>query len=438
MSDQLLQFLFEDMAPRPLSVSELNRSLCEEVEKRFGSVWVEGEIVNFSVPGSGHWYFTLRDGGAQIRAACFKSSNWRIRFEPYDGLTVRVRGKISMFEPRGEIQIIVDSLEPVGEGALRVAFDQIRDKLEREGLFDSALKRRIPQFPRRIGVVTSPTGAALFDILHVLSRRARSVNVLLLPTFVQGEIASLDIVRAIRLANEFNERAGPEQKIEVLIVGRGGGAAEDLWAFNEEIVARAIRASAIPVISAVGHEVDTTIADFAADVRAATPSAAAELVAAHEEELESRIANAAARVLQAGKYALLVRQRALQELQSDLSASEVDRLAKANKRFLKASSRLSPGHLRSVLTETRTRHSFLHNRHQSSMRAMLRSHSDGLKIAMASLDALSPLNVLSRGFSITEDQGGRIVRSSAEVTEGDVVRIRLSTGALHADVRSKE
>ena len=438
MSDQLLQFLFDDMAPRPLSVSELNRKVCDELERRIGSVWVEGEITNFSVPGSGHWYFTLHDSGSQIRAACFKSSNYRIRFQPLDGLRVRVRGKVSMFEPRGELQIVVESLEPVGEGARRIAFEQIREKLEREGLFDQGVKRPIPHFPRRVGVVTSRTGAAFFDILTVLSRRAHSVSVLLLPTPVQGENASIEIARAIRLANEFNAHTQSDRQIEVLIVGRGGGAAEDLWAFNEEIVARAIRASDIPVISAVGHEIDTTIADFVADVRAATPSAAAELVAAHEEELDSRITNASARIVQAGKFVLLQRSSAAGALENALSIQATELVANANRRYLKASGRLSPIHLRSVLSETLGRHSFLDDRHQNAARQAIKSRSDRLRLTMASLHALSPLSVLERGFSLTQNEAGDIIRNADQAQVGEALRIKLASGALRAEVISKE
>ncbi len=268
-----------------MTVSELNAEVRSAIERQFASVWVEGEIVNFTAARSGHWYFTLHDGSSQLRAAVWKTTNFRIRFQPFDGLQVRVRGRLSIYEPRGEYQMIVESLEPVGEGALAVAYEQIKAKLEKEGLFDDSLKRALPSFPKRIGIVTSPTGAAYFDILHVLSRRARSISIVLIPTLVQGEMAGEQISEAIRFANRYNDSAALIDKIDVLIVGRGGGSAEDLWAFNEEIVARHIRGSAIPVISAVGHEVDFTIADLVADLRAATPSAAAEIVARAEQEI---------------------------------------------------------------------------------------------------------------------------------------------------------
>jgi exodeoxyribonuclease VII large subunit len=247
MDRSLLRNLFDETEePRPLTVSQLNAQVKGTLEGRFASVLVEGEIANFSAPRSGHWYFTLHDASSQLRAACYRGANMRIRFQPFDGLQVRVRGKLTVYEPKGDYQMLVESLQPVGEGALRVAFEQIRTRLEAEGLFAAELKRRLPRYPRRIGVVTSPTGAAYFDILNVLTRRARSVSVVLVPTRVQGESAAAEICEAIRFANVYNAGLGAADKIDVLIVGRGGGSAEDLWVFNEETVARAIRASAIP------------------------------------------------------------------------------------------------------------------------------------------------------------------------------------------------
>ncbi|HKX83780.1 MAG TPA: exodeoxyribonuclease VII large subunit, partial [Pyrinomonadaceae bacterium] len=254
----------------------------------------------------------------------------------------------------------------------------------------------------------------------------------------QGENAALDIVRAIRTANEFNTACPTGKRIEVLIVGRGGGAAEDLWAFNEEIVARAIRSSAIPVISAVGHEIDTTIADLVADMRAATPSAAAEVVAAHEEELEHRIANASARMIQAGKYALLKRRGAVDDLHSSLIGASGELLSEANRRYLRVSSRLTPSHLKSVLGETRNRHSVLEKRHQTAVSDVLLKKVKAFELAARSLNTLSPLNVLNRGFSITENEAGVILHSSDQTCEGEKVRIRLSSGTLRAEVLSKE
>src|SRR5467141_4338761 len=271
-----LSSLFDETERQPMSVSELTGMIRGELERRFASVWVEGEISNFRAHGSGHWYFTLKDEFAQLRSACYRSSNQRIRFRPEDGLQVRARGRLSVYEPKGEYQLIVETLEPVGAGALQLAFEQTKARLQAEGLFAAELKRAIPFFPRRVGVVTSPTGAAIRDIINVIARRTRTVHVLFSPARVQGDGAGRDIVRAIKLINDYHERARREGRnkdfVDVLIVGRGGGSTEDLWAFNEEEVARAILGSAIPVISAVGHETDFTIADFAADLRAATPS----------------------------------------------------------------------------------------------------------------------------------------------------------------------
>src|SRR5438876_10601440 len=269
MNQPLFSALFDETERRPLTVSELTAAVRTALEARFGSVWVEGEISNFKAHSSGHWYFTIKDESAQLRAKCFRSANSRIRFRPADGLHVRARGRLTVYPPRGEYELVVESLDPVGAGALQVAFEQLRDRLRTEGLFAKELKRSLPMFPRRVGVVTSPTGAAICDIINVISRRTRTVHVLFSPARVQGDGAGSDIARAIKLINQHHERALREQRnddlVDVIIVGRGGGSSEDLWAFNEEAVARAIRGSAVPVISAVGHETDFNIADFVAD-----------------------------------------------------------------------------------------------------------------------------------------------------------------------------
>src|SRR6201988_2302932 len=274
MNQPLFNALFDKNERRPQTVSELTNSVRITLESRFASVWVEGEISNFKQHSSGHWYFTLKDESAQLRAKCFRSSNIRIRFKPTDGLHVRARGKLSIYAPRGDYELVVESLDPVGADALQIAFEQLRDRLKAEGLFSKELKRPLPIFPRRVGIVTSPTGAAIRDILNVISRRTRTVHVLFSPAKVQGDAAGPDIARAIRFINAYHERAVREGRhadaVDVLIVGRGGGWTEGLVALNQEEVARAIRNSAIPVISAVGHETDFTIADFVADVRAAT------------------------------------------------------------------------------------------------------------------------------------------------------------------------
>src|SRR5437667_5547216 len=323
----LFASLFEETERRPVSVSELTASIRTALEKRFAFVWVEGEISNFRAHNSGHWYFTLKDEFAQLRAACYRSSNQRIRFRPEDGLQVRVRGRLSVYEPKGEYQLIAEAIEPVGAGALQLAFEQTKARLQAQGLFAENLKRAIPMFPRRVGVVTSASGAAIRDILNVISRRTRTVHILFASARVQGEGAAHEIVRAIKFLNEHHQSALRDgiydSGIDVIIVGRGGGSIEDLWAFNEEAVARAIRNSAIPVISAVGHETDFTIADFAADLRAPTPSAAAELVAAHEEQLCSQLESLNRNLARSIRFRLAAERSRVQQLAYSRGFDEV-------------------------------------------------------------------------------------------------------------------
>src|SRR5437588_9511991 len=318
MSQPLLASLFDETERRPISVSELTMQIRGALEKRFASVWVEGEISNFRAHSSGHWYFTLKDEFAQLKSACYRSSNQRIRFRLEDGMQVRARGRLSVYEQKGEYQLVVESLEPVGAGALQLAFEQTKQRLQAEGLFAPELKRAIPIFPPRVGVVTSASGAAIRDILNVIARRTRTVHILLAAARVQGEDASHEIVRAIRFLNDHHQRAlrdgDLDAAIDVMIVGRGGGSIEDLWAFNEEAVARAIRNSTIPVISAVGHETDFTIADFVADLRPATASAAAEVVAAHESELCARLGSLTAPLARSIQYRISGARNEVQEL----------------------------------------------------------------------------------------------------------------------------
>ena len=432
MESPLLQALFDQEERRPMTVSELNLRVREEIERRFRDVWVEGEIINFSEARSGHWYFTLHDATSKIKAACFRGTNYRIRFEPFDGLQVRVRGRLSVYEPNGEYQLMVDSLEPVGEGARRVAFEQIRAKLASEGLFDVGLKRPLPPFPRRVGVVTSPTGAAFYDILNVLSRRAHSVSIVLIPTRVQGETAAFEISRAVALANEYNSRASFAARIDTLIVGRGGGSSEDLWAFNEEPVARAIRASLIPVISAVGHEVDHTIADLAADLRAATPSAAAEIVAQREEDICAALARRSEDLARIMNLRLLQARSQVQRL--SMSPVFVETLRRANVRLDGIVAQLSPLRPASKLGDSKTRLSVLTERAGSAARNLLDRKLKSLNISMAKLHALSPLDVLSRGFAIVENEFAEILRDSSQVNVDDSLKVTLAKGSLKAKV----
>ncbi len=416
----LFNALFDETERKPLTVSQLTNSIRIALESRFAAVWVEGEISNFKAHSSGHWYFTLKDQNAQLRAKCFRSTNARIRFRPADGLHVRARGKLSIYAPRGEYELVVDSLDPVGAGALRIAFEQLRDRLNEEGLFAKELKRPLPVFPRRVGIVTSPTGAAIRDILNVISRRTSTVHVLFSPARVQGDMAGPDIARAIRFINQYHERALAEGRtndlVDVLIVGRGGGSTEDLWAFNQEEVARAIRKSAIPVISAVGHETDFTIADFVADFRAATPSAAAEIVAAREDQICSALDNLGRQLVRLTRFQVVNLRARVQEQALSHAFDEVkSRLTRARRRYEAASSACD-----------------------ASMNEKLQDGRERLALAAASLDALSPLGVLQRGYAIAQDASGKLVRDAASVNVGDAVSVRLAKGKLNTRVVTTE
>jgi exodeoxyribonuclease VII large subunit len=420
VNQPLFNALFDETERKPLTVSQLTNSIRIALESRFVSVWVEGEISNFKDHSSGHWYFTLKDEHAQLRAKCFRSTNVRIRFRPANGLKVRARGKLSVYAPRGEYELVVDALDPVGAGALRIAFEQLRDRLQAEGLFAKELKRPLPVLPRRVGIVTSPTGAAIRDILNVISRRTRTVHVLFSPARVQGDLAGPDIARAIRFINQYHEHALQEGRtddlVDVLIVGRGGGSTEDLWAFNTEEVARAIRKSVIPVISAVGHETDFTIVDFAADHRAATPSAAAEIVAAREDQICSALEHLGRQLVRLTKFQVVNLRSRVQEQALSHAFDEVkSQLNNARARFDAASSACD-----------------------AAMEFKLQEGRERLALAAASLDALSPLGVLQRGYAIAQDASGRLLRDAATVAEGDAVSVRLAKGKLNARVESKE
>lgn len=457
MDQPLLASLFEVNEPRALTVSELTADIRSVLERQFSGVWVEGEIVNFLDAASGHWYFSLTDGDSFIKAACFKNTNYRIRFKPFDGLQVRCRGRITTYEKRGEYQLLVDSLEPVGEGALTVAFEQIKAKLMREGLFAKELKRPIPAFPRRIGIVTSPMGAAIHDILTVLDRRARSVSGILIPAQVQGETAGRQIADAIRLANRYSDGCREAERIDALIVGRGGGSTEDLWAFNEEQVARAIRASKIPIISAVGHEIDFTIADMAADLRAATPSAAAEIVAQSEEEVLRRVGRSTHDLRQ-------TMDRRIRAAIADLKTLEMDpvfvtfpgrlresryRVEQAGRnaqgaiiskfdataaRYDSATHRLSPARLAAKIAGDSERLSLLRLRAEKAAADVAASRRSLLESRMARLEVLSPLSVLTRGYSITQKTSGEIVRDPHQTRVGERIDITLAEGKIEAEV----
>ena len=383
-----------------LTVSELTSLIKSTLEGSFPDVWVEGEIYNLRIPSSGHVYFTIKDNSSQIRAVIFRSSARTIRFIPKDGLHVLCRGRITIYEFRGEYQLIVDYMEPMGVGALLLAFEQLKGRLAAEGLFDEARKRPIPILPQKIGIVTSPTGAAIRDILKVIERRFANVEIVIAPALVQGERAAPEIVDAIRELNNIDN-------IEVIILARGGGGIEDLWPFNEEIVARAIYNSKIPVISAVGHEIDYTIADFVADLRAPTPSAAAEMVVKNKEDMQGLVRALYSRLAYArGTFFEKRRERLKSIMQRILSPEqEINRYIQ---RLDDIDNRVTAG-VKRIIKDRRL-------------------HVEGL---IKLLDSLSPLSILARGYSITYKLPSRtLIKSSADVHRGDKVDIKLHEGNI--------
>jgi exodeoxyribonuclease VII large subunit len=438
-----------------LTVSELTERIQGVLETEFVDVWVEGEISNLKIATSGHWYFSLKDEQAQVRAVAWKTDARLIRFRPQDGMKVLARGQLRVYPPRGEYQISVQVLEPLGKGSLQQAFEELKERLEGEGLFDPARKRPLPMLPRRIGVVTSPTGAVLRDILRVLRSRYPNLEVLVYPALVQGEGAPAEIVRGIRALNRLGG-------LDVIVLARGGGSLEDLWAFNEETVARAIAASRIPTISAVGHETDFTIADFVADLRAPTPSAAAERVVQAKEDLQARIvaleerrdaalrlrlarvrsrveAAAAHRVFAAERGRLRVQAQRVDELSRRAEAGLVRGLERGREHARRLRERLEAFRFDRQLAARRERL----GRHSDRLLALFRADAEKRRAALsrlaASLDGLSPLAVLGRGYALVWDEaGGRLVRDAAEVDEGQGLRIRLHRGALRATVLTRE
>jgi exodeoxyribonuclease VII large subunit len=410
-----------------LTVSQLTERLRQVVEDRFPAVWVEGEISNFRLYGSGHAYFTLKDEGAQVRAVMFRTRTRRLRFEPSDGLHVLAFGALEVYAQRGEYQLVVELLEPRGVGALQLAFEQLKQRLGDEGLFDPGRKRPLPRFPRRIGIVTSPDGAALRDMLRVISRRFAGLSIVLAPCRVQGEGAAEEIAQGLADLNRLGD-------VDVVIVGRGGGSLEDLWAFNEEVVARAIAASKAPVISAVGHEVDVTIADFVADMRAPTPSAAAELVVREKQALVEQVGALRARLERAVRRPLRDLDRRVDDAVARLihgaraghgrAAHRADLLA-ARLRAAGPFARLADGRRRLDRIQARLRHEI--GRHVGRARHRLAE-------AVGRLDSLSPLAVLRRGYSLTRTPDGHVVRSARDVGPGDAVHVLLGEGRLDCRV----
>ena len=415
--------LFEER--QILSVSQIVHAVKVRLESKFRDIWVQGEISNFVTPGSGHQYFTLKDKEAQMRAVCFRSQNRLLKFHPEDGMDVVARGSVSVYPPRGEFQLVVETLEPVGPGALQLAFEQLKTRLKSEGLFDQKHKRDLPLLPSKIGIVTSPTGAAIQDILRVLWRRNDRLNVLIFPAKVQGSEAATEIVQGIEYLNT-------REDVDTIIVTRGGGSLEDLWAFNDEDLARAVFSSRIPVISAVGHEIDFTIADFVADLRAPTPSAAAEIVSGAREELSRALENLTQRSAQAVRLGLKNRRERLRKLAS--SRAFVD--AESRLRFFLQ--RLDE--LQSRLTKTlpsmfRTTRQGLVQQEQLLERQIqfyLQSKKHVITTRSAQLQAYSPLSVLERGYAIVTTENQEIVRNPNQLKEGDRMNIRVERGPFRA------
>lgn len=431
-----------------LTVNQLNHLARDLLENHFPMVWVEGEISNLARPSSGHMYLTLKDSEAQIRAAMFKGRNQKLRFTPEDGMQVLVRAKLSLYPARGDYQLIIDQMEEAGDGALRRAFEELKHKLAKEGLFAEENKRPLPEFPRRIGVITSPTGAAIRDIISVLKRRFPIVPVNIYPVAVQGENAAAEIISAIEKSNQGN-------LCDVLIVGRGGGSLEDLWAFNEEELARAIFQSDIPVVSAVGHETDFTIADFVADCRAPTPSAAAELISPDQDELmnlmkdyEQTFNLHLKNQLKHFKHQLHALQKRnrhpgqrLRDLSQRLDGLE-SRIRISLRHTIKAkqaSLKTASAHLKSQTPENqilqlREINTALNKRLKLGIAQSIKSNSLQLRSISQQLNAVSPLATLERGYSIVRDNRGKIVKNSSQLKPGEVINAKLHVGEFKAKV----
>ncbi|HHQ4644868.1 TPA: exodeoxyribonuclease VII large subunit [Aeromonas veronii] len=432
------------------TVTRLNSAVRMILEQDLGLVWLTGELSNLAMPSSGHWYFSLKDMSAQVRCAMFKGNNRRVAFRPQDGMQVLVQARVSLYEPRGDYQLIIESMQPAGDGVLALRFEELKRRLGAEGLFDESRKRPLPREPRAVGLITSATGAALHDMLTVLKRRAPDLPIFIYPTQVQGSAAISQIVAAIAKANQRAE-------VDVLIVGRGGGSLEDLWCFNEEAVARAIAHSAIPVVSAVGHEVDITISDFAADLRAPTPSAAAELVAPDNQARIQRLAHLKQRLLQAmsrqqtaarhdfillqkrldhqdPKRRLEQQSQRLDELSTRLQQLLRQRLHQGERRLANLELRLQGKSPERLLAAGKRRHQLAEERLHAliAKRQDLASHR--LAMLTARLDGVSPLATLGRGYSITRTARGEVISCADQVNSGDQLITTLAQGSLQVRV----
>ncbi|WP_318518855.1 exodeoxyribonuclease VII large subunit [Photobacterium leiognathi] len=435
---------------RIYTVSSLNAQVRLILENEMGVVWLIGELSNFSMPVSGHWYFTLKDSRAQVKCAMFKGSNRHVTFKPGNGNQVLVKARLSLYEPRGDYQLIIESMQPEGDGRLQQQFEQLKMSLAAEGLFAQSLKKTLPEQPKRVGIITSKTGAALHDILHVLQRRDPSLPIVIYPTMVQGEGAAISIAQAIG-------RANARQECDVLIVGRGGGSLEDLWAFNEEIVARTIAASQIPIVSAVGHEVDVTIADFVADVRAPTPSAAAELISrdmTHQTQLLDRkrqqLRHAIAAYLsqslrqttqlqhrlerQHPQLRLNLQQQHLDEISQRLTQAMARKLQKHQQHVEHNNYKLSLYSPASLVRNAQRNLERSEQRLYDALDRRLLNARHKLAVAAEKLETVSPLATLARGYSITRNEQGDVIRKASQVKTGDTLITTVTDGEIHSSV----
>jgi exodeoxyribonuclease VII large subunit len=446
-----LGFSFRPPERRVWTVRDLVASVRTQVEREYSDTWVQGEISNLRAQNSGHLYFTLKDENSQISVVMFRSSARLLRFKPGDGMQVVVRGRVTIYEDRGQLQVIAEYVEPKGAGALQIAFEQLKAKLEAEGLFAASRKKPVPALPGRIGIVTSPQAAALRDILQILQRRHHTVNVLIYPAQVQGESAAREVAAGVRYFNR-------SRNVEVIVVARGGGSAEDLAAFNDEGLARVIAGSELPVISAVGHETDFTIADFAADLRAATPSAAAEMVIRSRQEVESQVARLERELEKGMRYRLMMgrqrltelaqhgafgrmmnliqrRQQRVDDLTNRLTHAQRDRFEAQRRRFETLAAAVRHYDLRLVLAGIARELNAKVGAMGAATRNLLLQRRARLERLASQIEALSPVAILDRGYALVFDVSGKLVKDAAQVKVGEDIRARVARGEIDATVK---
>ena len=442
--------LLNQKSPSVYSVSRLNKEIRQLLERNFASITITGEISNFVSPSSGHWYFTVKDDHAQIRAAMWRGNNQAMRFKPKNGDQVQMQARISLYEPRGDYQLIVEQMEPAGEGALKLQFEALKMQLASEGLFSASHKKPLPNIINKVGIITSATGAAVKDILTVLQRRAPQLEIVIYPAQVQGNTAHQQLIEKISLANSRKE-------VDVIILGRGGGSLEDLWCFNNESLARAIFASQIPIVSAVGHEIDFTISDYVADIRAATPSAAAELVSPNQAQLFSLITQQKQALFNAFKHYLAIQQRnavaikhrlslchpqsqlqqksqRLDELSINLEQAIKQKLLGAQKSCSSLNNRLMLRSPNLKLQQSQHQLNKLKTKLETQLQQQLKQASNTLALQAARLNSVSPLTVLARGYSITKNEQGQIINSILQIKPDSKMTTTLIDGDFTAQI----